>query len=155
MRGFGRIICVFSVSLVTLAGCTSNSYQAFLKPGVSVDRANRDRANCEVEANRLFPAANWPTTHPTGTIGYWGGGWGGTIGVVHTSDVNASMRAQHRTQCMRTKGYAPHTFPRCTQEQMAGQSFAPLRRSPQPSETICALAVEGGGWALIDLSKPL
>lgn len=155
MIGFSRVFSTFFACAVLLAACTSSSYQAYLKTGTSVDRVNRDRAECDVEANRLFPAANWPRTYPTATVGYWGGGWGGSFGVVHTSDVNAGMRAEHRTQCMRTKGYTPHAFPRCTQDQMAGRSYAPIERSPTPSETICAIDVQGGGWTLIDLSKPL
>lgn len=155
MRRFVKGISGFVVLATILGGCTSNSYQAYLKPGASVDRTNNDRAACQVEANQLFPAANWPNTYPTATVGYWGGGWGGGIGIVHTTDVNAGMRAQHVTQCMRTKGYNPYTFPRCTQEQTAGQSFAPITRSPQPSDSICAVQVQGGGWTLIDLSKPL
>ncbi|WP_127112180.1 hypothetical protein [Shimia sediminis] len=155
MQGLFKVSKGFLLSALMLAGCTSSSYQTYLKSGYSVERVNRDRAECDVEANRLFPAANWPQTYPTATVGYWGGGWGGAVGVIHTTDVNAGMRAQHRTQCMRTKGYTPYTFPRCTQDQMAGQSYAPITRSPQPSETICALDVQGGGWTLIDLSKPL
>ncbi|WP_299350511.1 hypothetical protein [uncultured Shimia sp.] len=155
MRVYLRFLSVLTVSALILTGCTSNSYQAFLKPGASVDRVNRDRAECDVEANQLFPAANWPNTYPTATVGYWGGGWGGGIGIVHTSDVNSGMRNQHRNQCMRIKGYEPNTFPRCTSEQLASGSFAPITRSPQPSPSICAVTLEGGGWTLIDLSKPL
>lgn len=153
MSGNLRFISVFAVFGLVLCGCTSSSYQAYIKPGTGVDRANRDRAECDVEANRLFPSANFPQTYPTGGIGYYGGGWGGGISIVHTTDVNAGMRNQHRNQCMRVKGYEPYTFPNCTTDQMAGQSYAPLTRSPTPSPNICAVTLEGGGRALIDLSK--
>lgn len=154
-----KILSVLAISGLFLTGCTSTSYQAYIKPGTGVDRVNRDRAECDLEANRLFPSANFPQTYPTGHIGYYGGGygggWGGGIGIVHTTDVNAGMRNQHRTQCMRVKGYEPYTFANCTTDQLAGRSYAPLTRSPKPSENICAVTVEGGGRALIDLSKPL
>lgn len=150
-----RFISAFVISSAVLAGCSASGYQVFLKPGAGVDRVNRDRAECEVEANRLFPSANFPNTIPYGTLGYYGGGWGYGVGIIHTTDVNAGMRNDHRNQCMRVKGYEPYVFPVCTSEQLAGGSFAPLIRSPKPSPTICAVTVEGGGRALIDLSKPL
>lgn len=150
-----RIIGALAISGLILSGCASSGYQAYIKPGIGVDRANRDRAECDIEANRLFPSANFPQTYPTGNIGYYGGGWVGGIGIVHTTDVNAGMRNQHRNQCMRVKGYEPYTFPNCTTDQMAGHSYAPLTRSPTPSPTICAVKVEGGGRTLIDLSRPL
>lgn len=153
-----RLISSLFLTCVLVAGCTSSSYRAYIKPGAGVERVNRDRAACDVEANRLFPSANFPNTYPYGTLGYYGGGWGGGwgygIGVVHTTDVNAGMRNQHRDQCMRLKGYEPYTFPNCTTEQLAGRSYKPLTRSPKPSESICAVSLEGGGRALVDLSKP-
>lgn len=144
-----------------LASCAATSYPAFVKPGTSVDRVNRDLAECDVEANRLFPAAVFTSSHGYGGYGtgYRGGygtggylGWGTTI---TATDVNAGMRNDHRTQCMRLKGYAPYTFPVCTQEQLAGRSYAPLPTSPKPSPSICAVSSPNGGRALIDLSKPL
>ncbi|SHJ23784.1 hypothetical protein SAMN05444000_106103 [Shimia gijangensis] len=150
LRVFGALTMVG----VLAAGCASTSYQAYVKPGTGVDRVNRDRAECDVEANRLFPSANFPQTYPYGTVGYYGGGWGGGIGVIHSTDVNAGMRNQHRNQCMRLRGYEPYVFPNCTTEQLAGRSYAPLTRSPSPSPNICAVTLEGGERALVDLSKP-
>lgn len=154
-----RVFNALVICGLVLGGCNSTTYQAYIKPGTGVDRVNHDRAECDVEANRLFPAANFPNTVPYGTIGYngggWGGGWGGGISIVHTADVNAGMRNQHRSQCMRLKGYEPYVFPVCTTEQLTGHTFAPLTRSPKPNGSICAVTLEGGARALIDLEKPL
>lgn len=155
MVGKRRVFGALAICSMALAGCTPSSHVVYLKPGATADRMTRDQAECDVEANRLFPSANFPSTYPYGTIGYYGGGWSYGVGVVHTTDVNASMRDQHRVQCMRVKGYEPYVFPNCTSEQMAGRSYAPLTRSPKPSASICAIALEDGGRALIDLSKPL
>ncbi len=138
-----------------LSGCMSNSYQAFIKPGASVDRTNQDQVACSVEANKLFPAANFPQTTPYGNVGYYGGGWGWGVGIVHTTDVNSGMRNQHRAQCMQLKGYKPVSFPICTQQQLAGRSYAPLTRAPAQSDNICAIKIDGGGRALVDITKPL
>ena len=155
MRKNVKLFSALALVAFALTGCASSSYPAYVKPGTSVDRVNRDRAECDLEANRLFPAANFPQTIPYGGIGYYGGGWGWGGGIVTTSDVNANMRNQHRTQCMRLKGYEPYTFPNCTSDQLAGRSYAPLKKSPTPSANICAVSTEGGGRALIDLSRPL
>ncbi|MGX9350306.1 hypothetical protein ACS3QZ_03805 [Shimia sp. W99] len=150
-----KLFSALALVAMVLAGCSSNSYSAYIKPGTGVDRVNRDRAECDIEANRLFPAANFPQTIPYGGVGYYGGGWGWGGGIVTSTDVNANMRNQHQTQCMRLKGYEPYTFPVCTSDQLAGRSYAPLTRSPTPSANICAVTTEGGGRALIDLSRPL
>lgn len=151
-----RNIIALILSGLIVASCAATSFPTYVKPGATVDRVSRDSAACDVEANRLFPAANFPVVYPYATVGYYPGAWGwGGGATITTTDVNASMRIQHRNQCMRVKGYTPYTFPICTSAQMNGQSFAPLTRSPVPSPNICAVPVEGGGRALIDLTMPL
>ncbi|MEP2530515.1 hypothetical protein [Shimia sp.] len=157
MTDFPRIISVLAATCMLLSACSATSYSAFINPGTPVDRVSRDRAECDVESNRLFPAAVFTNSFPTGTYGGYRGhypGFWGYGGSISQTDVNAGMRNQHRTQCMRLKGYEPYTFPVCSQEQLGGRAYAPLNRSPAPTPSICAVTLQGGGIALIDLSKP-
>lgn len=151
-----RNFSILALAGLLLASCAATSFPTFVKPGTTADRVSRDSAACDIEANRLFPAANFPVVFPYATVGYYPGAWGwGGGATITTTDVNANMRIQHRNQCMRVKGYTPYTFPICTTAQMNGQSFAPLTRSPTPSPNICAARLDGGGRALIDLTNPL
>jgi len=142
-----------------IAGCSSRSYQSFAKSGVSRNRMQQDATACQVEANRLFPAANFTTTINNGWgYGGWagyhgrGGYWGGAT--VESRDVNASMRSEHRTDCMRVMGYVPVTHPVCTDDQLAGRNFAAVSGAPAPAPNLCAVR-SNNTRVLVDLSKPL
>lgn len=155
-----RTLVALGVLSMAVSACSPTSYSAFSKSGVSSNIASRDDTACSVEANRLFPAANFTTTvyggYGGGYPGYWGGYpgyWGG--GHVQVRDVNASMRAEHRRDCMALKGYRPATHPVCTEAQLAGRSYQPINGAPPPAAHICAVSAQGGGVALLDLSEPL
>ncbi|GAA6178917.1 MULTISPECIES: hypothetical protein [unclassified Shimia] len=157
-----RIFCAIAMSATVLSGCGPTSYSGFAKPDASRETAARDDTACSVEANRLFPAANFTTTlyggYHGGYGGYVGGTWGypGYYGGSHVQmrDANASMRAEHRRDCMSLKGYSPATHPVCTEQQLGGRAFRPVAGAPQPAPNICAIRAQGGGVALVDLNNP-
>jgi hypothetical protein len=158
-----RTTIILTITALTLAACSPTSYSGFAKSGVSRETASRDDTACSVEANRLFPAANFTTTVYTGYHGGYGGYVGGRWGYpgywggshVQMRDANASMRAEHRRDCMTLKGYSAVTHPMCTQEQLAGRQFLPVKGAPKPAPNLCAIRAQGGGVALVDLSKPI
>ncbi|PSL17338.1 hypothetical protein [Shimia abyssi] len=154
MPGFARLFVTITACAVALTACAPTHFSGFVNPGTNVDTVNRDTAECDVEANTLFPAAVFTSTSYGGGYGYSPGYWGGWGSTVTARDVNAGMRNNHRTQCMALRGYQPYSFPICTQEQLAGRSYAPLSKSPTPGPTICVVTSPNGNM-LIDLSKPI
>mmetsp|Transcript_27841 Transcript_27841/g.51969 ORF Transcript_27841/g.51969 Transcript_27841/m.51969 type:complete len:160 (+) Transcript_27841:92-571(+) len=158
-----RTAALISIFGLCLTACSPTSYSGFAKPGVTRETASRDDTACSVEANQLFPAANFTTTvysgYHGGYGGYVGGQWGypGYWGGSHVQmrDANASMRAEHRRDCMTLKGYTSATHPICTDEQLSGRQFAPIKGAPNPAPNLCAIRGQGGGIALVDLNEPL
>lgn len=159
-----RTAALFVVLGISVAACSPTSYSGFAKPGVSRETASRDDTACSVEANRLFPSATFTTTiyggYHGGYGGYAGGYWGGYPGYwggnhIQTRDVNAGMRAEHRRDCMSLKGYTAVTHPICSDQQLAGRQFTPVTGAPKPAPNLCAIRAQGGGVALVDLSKPI
>ena len=159
-----QTLVLFAALTTVVASCAPTTFSGYAKPEVSRETAALDDTACSVEANRLFPAANFTTTVYSGYHGgyggyagaYWGGYpgyWGGSH--VQIRDANASMRAEHRRDCMTLKGYKAVTHPICTSEQLNGRSYAAVPGAPIPAPNICALRAQGGGIALIDLNKPL
>jgi len=158
MSAFKRSFCCAVFALVVLGGCGATSYQTYAKNGASTAAVSRDQTECSVEANRLFPAANFPTTYPSGGYygtGYYNGGWGLGVTYVGSTDVNAGMRNAHRNDCMRLKGYTPVVYPICTNDQLGGASYAPATGAPAPAPNICAVAQKDARPVLVDLSKPI
>ncbi|MEQ9693324.1 hypothetical protein [Shimia sp. SDUM112013] len=159
MPAFSRLCVFLTLGAVGLGGCAAPTYQTFTKAGARDATVAQDQTACNVEANRLFPAANYPVTYPGsggfyGT-GYYGGGWGLGVTYVGSTDVNAGMRNQHRSDCMRLKGYTPVTYPVCTTAQLDGRSYAAATGAPAPAPNICAVRRQGAAPVLIDLNKPL
>lgn len=150
-----RAICWVSVASVLMSGCAATNFDTYYRKGVSESRSQRDRATCDVEANQLFPAANFPANQPTGYLSAGTWGWGLGVSMVQTQDVNAGMRNQHRVQCMTIKGYTPLSVPYCTSQQLSGANYAPVKPSATPSGNICAARLDGGGVVVVDLDKPL
>lgn len=147
------------VVVLALAGCSPTSHQGFAKTNVNYGVASRDDTACRVEANQLFPSATFTTTSPGygGIYGgfYGGGGWGFSGSYVHVSDANASLRSEHRRDCMALKGYRAVTHPVCTSAQLDSGNYSPVDGAPLPAENYCIASAQGGGRVLIDLSKPL
>lgn len=71
----------------------------------------------------------------------------------HT-DLNESRRARAKAHCMAEAGYDRVSIPYCTDDQIAGQSFRPLAKTPPLDASICAIRRDGKRL-LIDLDKPL
>ncbi len=140
-------------TILALTACTSTSVHTFTKPDTPIAVVAQSETECRVEANRLFPAANFPQHLPVS--GYYGyGGWG-ISGHIQTTDVNSGMRAEHYRDCMTIQGYQPVTHPICTQAQLGGQMYQSVDYVPAPNPNICAVRHQGGSSSLIDLSKPL
>jgi hypothetical protein len=159
-----RTLSIPGVLALTLTACSPTSYSGFAKSGVSRETASRDDTACSVEANRLFPSAAFTTTvyggYHGGYGGYVGGTWGGYPGYyggnhVQVRDINAGMRAEHRRDCMSLKGYTAVKHPVCTNEQLAGRQFTPVKGAPKPAPNLCAIRAQSGGVALVDFSKPI
>lgn len=147
-----RVFCAIGLSAVLVASCSPTSYTGFSKPGVTQDTVSRDETACSVEANRLFPAANFTNT-VYGGYGTRGGFWAGTS--VQVNDANASIRAEHRRDCMTLKGYTPVIYPICTQSQLAGRNYQTVAGAPAPAPNICAIRTQNRTVAVIDLNKPV
>lgn len=158
-----RTIAIMVSVGLTVSACSPTSYSGYAKSGVTREAAAYDDTACSVEANQLFPAATFTTNvyggYHGGYGGYVGGTWGypGYYGGSHVQmrDANASMRAEHRRDCMSLKGYRPVTHPICTDDQLSGRQFSPVKGAPMPAPNICAIRAQSGGVALIDLTKPL
>ena len=71
-----RNFSILALAGLLLASCAATSFPTFVKPGTTADRVSRDSAACDIEANRLFPAANFPVVFPYATVGYYPGAWG-------------------------------------------------------------------------------
>ncbi|CUH53558.1 hypothetical protein J7382_05020 [Shimia sp. R11_0] len=159
-----KITYAMAAAAIAVAGCSPTTYSGFSHPSASRETASRDDTACSVEANQLFPAANFTTTvyggFHGGYGGYAGGYWGGYPGYwggshVQMRDANASMRAEHRQDCMTLKGYTPVTHPICTEAQLNGQNYRPISGAPKPAPNICAIRAQSGGVALVDLNAPV
>ncbi|MCW8842018.1 MAG: hypothetical protein OQK00_01245 [Rhodobacteraceae bacterium] len=69
-------------------------------------------------------------------------------------DLNEARRARAKAHCMTQAGYDRVSIPYCTDDQINGQSFRPLSKTPPLDGSICAVRRDGQRL-LIDLDKPL
>jgi len=138
---------IASCALIGLSGCLE--YTPMYKVGASTQESNVTRAQCNTYAAQTVPPMiiqDWiPVFGANGRV----------VGHrLETYDANEGRRNTTVKNCMSEQGFDRVSIPYCTDDQLAGKSYAPLKNSPPLTGSICAIRQKDGGRVLIDLSKP-
>lgn len=138
-----------------VAACTP--LKIYHKPGVSVQRWQKDTTTCEVSALRDAPVANEIRRIPPEFIpprrscdsagnctvipGYW------TPPEVYTVDVNRPLRKKLENQCMGARGYTRVEIEQCPPNI---KSEGRTRVLPPLTTKSCAIKNEDGSFLIVD-----
>lgn len=138
---------------VLLSGCVDMN--TYYKTGTTLNAISKAELACARQADVEVPphiiVQSYPVYGPPPKPGmapvllYWR---------TERTDINAGRRARAKAHCMAEAGYDRVSIPYCTNEQIAGQSFRPLTKTPPLDDSICAIRRDGQRL-LIDLDKPL
>lgn len=145
------------LAVLPLLSACSISQTVFFRPSTDEATVTRNLAECQVEADKLFPSARIPvggTWGPYGGPYGYGRPWVWGYSTVQTRDDNLPARNKHRLDCMVAQGYNPVDIPFCTPEQIGSNKFAALTPAAKPTPTLCATRVNQQ-TVVIDLAKPL
>lgn len=135
-------------ALTVLAGCLE--YTPLYKVGATTQETNVTRAQCNTLAANTVPPMiiqDWVPIY---------GANGRVIGHrIEVYDANEGRRHSTVQKCMEQQGFSRVSIPYCSDDQIAGRSFRPLTKSPQLTESICAIRQPDRGRVLIDLNQPV
>ena len=150
-----RALLTIALPLV-LSGCLPLS--TYYAEGVSFAQFERDTTNCDVRALRDAPVANQvrqgaPRYIPRrvcradGHCYTHGGYW--VPGEIYTVDVNASLRARVKGQCMGDLGYRPVEIPACPQGVAQAAPPGPSATLPRLNARSCAIKTGDGRFRIV------
>ncbi|MEL6449734.1 MAG: hypothetical protein AAFQ19_00625 [Pseudomonadota bacterium] len=141
---------------VALSGCVPVS--TYYAEGVSFAQLERDNTRCDVNALRDAPVANQtrqgpPRYVPRRTCDAYGncrdeGGFY-VPGEIYSVDVNASLRARVKAQCMADRGYRPVDLPACPAGVADAAPPGPSQVLPRLNTNSCAIRTEGGQFRVV------
>ncbi len=153
-----RSVFIALLGVIGLAACAD--LQTYYKPGVAVDRLNRDTLACEVKALKDVPqnivVRRLPPIYVPGKRvcdgdgnctsrrGYY------VPGGVERYDPNDGLRLRVERQCMADKGYAPVSIPACPDGVSRATVPAATTRLPQLTETSCVIRNSDGSFQIVN-----
>ena len=147
-----RLIPLLSACAL-LAACANMT--TYYKTGTTLDAIAKAELACarqaDIEVPPLIIVETFPVYGPPPKKGmppvllYW---------KTDYIDMNEARRARAKAHCMAEAGFDRVSIPYCTDEQLGGQSFRPLTKTPPLDDSICAIRRDGKRL-LIDLDKPL
>lgn len=142
------------LSVCALLGACVNM-NTYYKTGTTLEAISKAELACARQADMEVPPRIIVQTYPVygpppkpglpPVVLYW---------KTDYVDMNEARRARAKAHCMAEAGYDRVSIPYCTDEQIAGQSFRPLTKTPALDDSICAVRRDGKRL-LIDLDKPL
>ncbi|MCZ4254936.1 hypothetical protein PVW51_13280 [Sulfitobacter sp. PR48] len=132
----------------------------YYKPGVAVDRLNRDTTACQVAALRDVPASTQVRRLPPEFIpprrrcdsagnctvvpGYY------IPGETISFDPNDGLRKRVEQQCMADRGYAPVSIPPCPDNVARAAPPAATRVLPALGPESCAIRNRDGSFQIVN-----
>ncbi|MEW9920798.1 hypothetical protein AB2B41_14380 [Marimonas sp. MJW-29] len=144
-------------ALALLAACAP--VETYYKPGVAVDRLNRDTTACEVKALRDVPVTTLTRPRPPifvpgnrvcdadgncrGHRGYY------IHGGYETYDPNLGLRLRVERQCMADKGYVPVSIPVCPDTVARAVPPRATTRMPTLTERSCVIRNRDGSFQIV------
>ncbi|APE45364.1 hypothetical protein BOO69_07750 [Sulfitobacter alexandrii] len=151
-----RIIALLGLGLAT--GCAPLT--TYYKPGVAVDRLNRDTTACQVSALRDVPASTQVRRIPPEFVpprrrcdsagncsvvpGYY------IPGETVSFDPNDGLRDRVERQCMADKGYAPVSIPPCPDTIARAAPPAATRVLPALGPRACVIRNRDGSFQIVN-----
>jgi hypothetical protein len=130
----------------------------YYKPGVSVEKLQKDTLQCEVKALRDAPVANQIRQSPPRFIpprqycngskcytrpGHW------IPGHTYTVDVNKPLRKRVEHSCMANRGYIPAEIPACPSGVSQAAKGPATTRLPALNENSCFIRNDDGSFRIV------
>ena len=132
----------------------------YYKPGVSVDKLNRDTTQCKVSALRDVPVSTMTRRKPpiyvppnrvcdnagncTGHNGYY------IPGGYETYDPNLALRQRVERQCMADDGYVPVSIPACPDTVAKAVPARATTRLPTLTDKSCVIRNSDGSFQIVN-----